>query len=191
ITEAVHSQLAFQGGPMARKSRSLVFVTTTEANAALYRLSQIDHFIKTIENQFTEEVAALRKKADQEIAPLALEDAALKKSLKGFATANRSTLLPHGEKTVKLSFGSFGWRFTPFKVALAKGGEKKALATVKSLNLPHYVRVKESLDKEALLKDRPVIAGISYKQAERFFVEPKPAVDDIEASKNTVQLVTQ
>lgn len=172
---------------MARKTH-INFLTTTEANAALFRLSDLNLLIEAIEAQYTEEVAKLRKEADKAISPLLTQSALLKKSLEVFAKTYRSSLLPGGEKTVKLSGGSFGWRLTPFKVTTGRGGDSKALATVKALNLMAYVHIQESLDKEALLKDRPVIAGIKYTQKEKFFVNPKPAVDDPDASANAVTL---
>lgn len=177
---------------MARKSRTSLSLPvpadTTEANAVLFRLSELTRSVEAIESDFAQAVAQLRKEADEQIAPLATEGSQICKGLEVFADTNRATLLVGDEKTVKLSGGSFGWRWTPPKVSTGKAGDDKALATVKALDLP-YVRTQEFLDKEALLRDRPVIAGIRYTQKELFFVEPEPAVDDVEASTNVVRLV--
>ncbi len=83
-----------------------------------------------------------------------------------------------------------GWRWTPPKVHTGKGSDAKALATMKKdPALEQYVRAEESLDKEALLRDRPAITGIKYTQTENFFIEPDPSINDPEASTNVVRLV--
>ncbi len=178
---------------MARKSRTSfslpVPADLTEANAVLFRLDALARSVEAIENDYAEAVAKLRKQADLAIAPLAGEGVALEKGLAVFANDNRTTLLTGDEKSVKLSGGTFGWRWTPLKVYTGKGGDTKALATVKGMNLMTYVRTIESLDKEALLRDQPVIPGIKYTQVENFFVTPEPVVNDQEASLNVIRLV--
>lgn len=177
---------------MARTSRSPVSIPvpsdTLEANAVLFRVSALARNIESIEAQYSEAVAKLRKTADAKIAPLATEREQISLGLQIFADANREKLLSGDEKTVRLSAGSFGWRFTPPKVTLAKGGEEKAIETIKGLKLKGYIRIKEALDKEALLRDRPVIAGIKYRQKEEFFLSPDPVVNDVVASTNVVRL---
>ena len=162
--------------------------TTADANQVLFRLGELSRLADAVESEFADVVAELRAIADQRLAPVLEERKSAMISLELFADANRATLLVEGEKTVKLSAGNFGWRWTPFKVTLAKGGEQKALETIKSLRLKRYIRIKETLDKESLLKDRPIIQGIRYTQKEEFFVDPAPAVDDARASDNVVCL---
>ena len=181
---------------MARKPRTSVSLSVpanlTEANAVLFRLGAIDRSITAVESEFAAAVALLREKADLAITPLAEEGKQLEKGFAVFATDHRSTLLVGTEKSVKLSGGTFGWRWTPLKVHTGKGGDARALATVKKdPALEQYVRTEESLDKEALLRDRPAITGIKYTQTENFFIEPDPSINDPEASTNVVRLVVK
>jgi phage host-nuclease inhibitor protein Gam len=177
---------------MARKSKSAVSIpvpsTTTEANAVLYRVGELNRSVEMIEADYAEAVAKLRRDTDAHIAPLATEREQLSLGLHIFADTNRTTLLSGDTKTVQLSAGAFGWRFTPPKVTLGRGGEGKAIQTIKELKLKGYIRTKESLDKEALLRDRPVVAGIKYMQKEEFFLDPSPVVNDAEAGSNVVRL---
>jgi phage host-nuclease inhibitor protein Gam len=93
------------------------------------------------------------------------------------------------KKSVEFSFGTFGWRWTPPKVELQKLTEEALIALLKKLKMKRFVRVKESLDKEALLKERPEISGVKYTQREEFFVEVKTNPEE-EASQNVIDLCT-
>ena len=158
---------------MVRKTRRVIVIPASlaEANHSLFRLGTLERSIAAIENDLAERIAALRKKADAESAPLLAEHADLAAGLELFAQANRETILERDRKSVRISGGAFGWRITPFKVEFLRGGAKKVLAEIKKLKLKQYIRIKESIDKEALLKDRPVITGVKYTQREEFFFE--------------------
>lgn len=171
-----------------QKQMIVVPATVADANEILFRLGELNRLADAIESEFADAVNELRRIADERLALVLEERKSKATSIRLFADANRKTLIKGDEKTVKLSAGSFGWRFTPYKVTLAAGGEKKALETIKALKLKRYIRIKEALDKEALLKTRPVIPGIRYTQKEEFFVDPTPAVDDTQASDNVVSL---
>jgi phage host-nuclease inhibitor protein Gam len=178
---------------MARTTRPSVSIPVpanlSEANTVLFRVSALSRSVLAIEADYVKQVTELRKAVDAKVAPLVLEREQISLGLQIFAGAHRETLLVQDEKTVRLSGGSFGWRFTPPKVTLGRGGEEKALANLRELELTDYIRIKESLDKEALLRDRPSIAGIKYTQKEEFFLDPVPAVDDAEACSNVIRLV--
>jgi phage host-nuclease inhibitor protein Gam len=166
---------------MARKTRHTPVLSVpadvNEANDSLFRIGALDRSISAIESEYAEAVASLRAEADREAKALLTEREDRITGLNLYATTYRTKLLSGDRKSVKLTGGTFGWRMTPPKVALAKGGEEKALLKIKALGLTQYVRVKESVDREALLKDRPVIPGVSYTQREEFFVEASVDTD--------------
>lgn len=157
---------------MAKKPRRTVPVPASlaEANHSLFRLGALDRAVAAIESGLEEEIARLRKEAEEKSAPLLAEHADLATGLEVFARANRETLLARDKKSVRTSAGVFGWRTTPFKVEFLRGADK-VLAAIKKLKLKKYIRVTESIDKKALLKDRPVIAGVKYARREEFFFE--------------------
>ena len=155
---------------MATKPRRTVPVPASlaEANHSLFRLGALDRAVAAIESGLEEEIARLRKEAEEKSAPLLAEHADLATGLEVFARTNRETLLTRDRKSVRTSAGTFGWRTTPFRVEFLRGADK-VLAAIKKLKLKKYIRVTESIDKKALLKDRPVIAGVKYMRREEFF----------------------
>ena len=174
---------------MAKKSRRIITVPASlvEANTSLFRIGAIDRSVSAIESELSEAIARLREEAEARSAPLLSERDDLATGLKLFDETNRATLLENDRKSVRISAGVFGWRLTPTKVQFLRGGAKKVLEAIKELRLKKYLRIKESVDKEALLKDRPVITGVKYVQREEFFLEPaSEAVTDPKVPENVV-----
>ena len=91
-----------------------------------------------------------------------------------YASANRDDLTDNGKKkTVALPTGSFAWRLTPPSVSLRKIDE--VVNALKQLNLSRFIRIKEEVDKEAMLKEPAVaktVSGVTISQHEEFFVKP-------------------
>lgn len=160
---------------MVRRSNHLSLVPTSlaEANALINTLGEKERALAAIADDLEAKVAALREAANVAAAPLEAEAKRLLTSIKIYATAERANLLPTGKKSLVLPAGEIGWRTTPGKVTFGKGGEEKAKETILKLGLSEYLREVITVDKEALLKDRPKIAGISYTQTEQFYVKPE------------------
>lgn len=156
-----------------RPALTLVIASLPEANETLMRIGMYAREIELAKSELEASVAAMRDMANKEIAPLEAEVEKLSKSLELFANQHRSTLCVGDRKSVVLPGGEFGWRLPPTKVTFSKGGEEKILKTLAELNLQAYIRQTPSVDKEALLKDRPVIAGVKYSQKENFYVKPE------------------
>lgn len=167
---------------------------TEEANAVLWRIGEIERSVLEIERAFAAQILVLRQgqNIDSELARLNSEYEKITKSLKVFAERHRETLLADGGKTVKLPAGTFGWRVNASaKVVHGRLKEETVIERIKSLGkafADKYIRVKEELNKEALLADRPKVPGVTYSQPEKFFFEADPAVDDAEAASNVVRL---
>lgn len=152
---------------------SLVPTSLAEANSLLFTLGEKERALTAITEALEAKVAALRAAADEAAAPLEADMKRITSSLKAYATAHREALLPAGKKSFTIPAGEIGWRTTPGKVTFGKGGEEKAKETILKLGLAEYLREVITVDKEALLKDRPKIAGISYTQTEQFYVKPE------------------
>ena len=165
---------------MSRAKKMLSFPqiqNIDEASGTLHIVGILVRSIENIERELAEKVAALRQEADAAIKPLEVQAANHVLNIELFAVKHRQVLLTTGKKTVTLSTGIFGWRLTPPKVTAGRGGDKKILDILKGLELTKYIRQVESLDKEALLKEKPEIPGVRYTQKEKFFVEPKTVVE--------------
>lgn len=172
---------------MAKKPILAVPKNTLEANASLYRIGTIDRDIADIETSLAAAIATLQNEAVAKLKSLVDERKDRLVGLEQFAVDNRADILADGRKSVELAAGVIGWRMTPLKVVLARGGEKKALETLKRLRLQKYIRTKESLDKQSLLRERPEITGIRYVQREAFFAEAKTDIPP-EAAANVIAL---
>lgn len=169
-------------------NRPVVVPTTSlEANASLRRIGDLDRAIADIELSLEARIAILRAQAVNKAAALVAEREDRIEGIRQYASVYRAVILKDGKKCVELPAGVFGWRFTPPKVSLARGGEKRAFEILKRLQLTRYIRTKESLDRELLLRDRPVINGINYTQREEFYVTATPATEP-EAIENVVIL---
>lgn len=165
---------------MAKKAKLIVPVPadTVVANDHLTRIGELQRSMDALESDFATQAAALRERTDALLEPLKAEFTLLTLGLQRFAETKRDLLLPKGQKTVQLGAGKFGWRLSPPRVALVQGRMSKArlLEKIKAAGAElakKYIRTKEEPNKQALLSDQPPIAGVTYRQQEVFFVEPK------------------
>lgn len=151
---------------------SLVPTSLAEVNIILAKIGECERAIEQAIQTLDAKVATLREEANLEAAPHEEKLKQLTASLLTYATANREVLLAPGKKSVVLPGGEFGWRNTPGKVTFGRGGAEKATKTLEDLGLTKYLRTITEPDKEALLRDRPVITGIKYTKVEAFYVKP-------------------
>lgn len=102
-----------------------------------------------------------------------------------YAEKHRDELTERGKKkTVHFPTGEISWRLTPPSVLLKN--VKEVLELCKKLNLERFIRVKEEVNKEAILKEPEVaqkIRGVTISQKEEFVV--KPSETEIEIPRVT------
>jgi phage host-nuclease inhibitor protein Gam len=158
---------------MARvqKPITLVLSSLAEVDETLRQIGATERAMIARKDSLASEIARLKAEASTELAPQEKVLEGLISSLELYATTNRVTLLTDGKKSVSLPGGEFGWRMTPPKVTFGKGGAKAALVRFLALKLKKYLRYTPEIDHEALLRDRPVIAGIKYTQVDAFYVK--------------------
>ena len=180
---------------MARNVIARVPMDTKEANDFLFQIGSLEREMDALEKAHAEEVARLRQAVDEQLAPLSVQHKLLVAGLEVFAKTNRTTLLRGNAKTVTLPAGYFGWKWNPEKVVV-KGGVKNAVETIEALaqkdaKWKQYLRVKTTLDRQAIVKDHVVIDGvIRISQTERFIYKVKPEVAS-EAETNVVNLTAK
>ena len=130
----------------------------------------------------------LKEQAIAEIKPREEKIEQLFDGLFSFAEANRDKLTEDGKKkTVAVPTGSFGWRMTPPSVSISKAEE--VVKRLKSLKLERFIRIKEEVDKEAMLKEQEMaktVSGVTISQHEEFFA--KPAEVELEISEEVKKL---
>ena len=116
----------------------------------------------------------MRARYDQEAAPHAGVIEQFRHGIHIWAEANRSELTRDGKtKTVKLAAGEISWRVRPPKVRIT--GEGIVAEALKRLGLERFLRTKQEVDKEALLREpeaAKAIPGVTISQREDFVVVP-------------------
>lgn len=160
----------------ARKVTSLPVVivpqTLAEANVLLLKLGQYERELAATALTLEAAIAGAKEAANTIAGPVEAAYAATAKALQAYATSERKVLLTATKKSVVLPGGEFGWRTTPAKVTIAKSAAESIIANLQNLGLTQYLRVTTEVDREAMLKERPVLQGVSYKQTEKFYVKP-------------------
>ena len=165
---------------MARKAKTLgvnqpVPQSRDEAAAAVAEIGVANREVARIEAAMNDEIATLKKAAEEQANPLKQRVATLTEGLKFWAEANRDVLTGGGKtKTADLGTGKVMWRLRPPSVRIA--GMERVIDAIKTLGLHAFLRTKEEVNKEALLADPDkarTIAGVTIgSEGEDFVVEP-------------------
>lgn len=145
------------------------------ADRLLGEIGTIQRKIDRIDLDLSEQVAALKKVASEQAAPLAAEIKAKVAALAAFAAQRRDEIIPAGRKSVALSQGVIGFRWGNPTVKVSKGQEDAVITTFQRLGLTDLLREIVEIDREAILRSPARIeglAGISVEQTETFYAKP-------------------
>jgi len=145
-----------------------------EAAEFLAQIGEEQRATDKIRSDINTKVEKLKAKAMADVKPYQEKISQLVEGLFAYAEAHRDELTDGGKhKTVKVPTGIFGWRMTPSAVSLRN--VKSILESLKSLGLKRFIRTKEEIDKEAMLKESEVastVKGVSVSQREEFIAKP-------------------
>ena len=161
-----------------KKSFTLVPHSITEAISFLVSIGKAQSAINRAKREAKAKVEAIQAETKLTVEGLTKERDVFFNALFAFASARKieMTKLTRSQKT---SAGVFGWRWTTPYVEIADGKtDEDIIAMLKHNGLKKYVRVIEELDREALLRERPNLFGVSYMQRDEFFAKPKLGKDD-------------
>lgn len=148
--------------------------TREQAVAAIASIGSVSRMIAQIAAEADNTVAEIAKKKDADLAPLRDQLKQLNGEVQSYCEAHRDELTHDGRvKFHDFGTGRIAWRQRPPKVTV-RNAESVILA-LKSLGLHRFVRVKEEVNREALLADPAsarAIAGVSVQsEGEDFIVE--------------------
>lgn len=135
--------------------------------------------IVRIETRMNDKIAEITDSHKGDITKIQLEIQSMTTAVQTWCEANRSSLLKKGLKTANLITGEVSWRFNPPSVSLRKIDD--VLANLKEKGLTRFIRIKEEVNKEAILAEPQAVAdvaGISIKSGNEFF-EIKPFEVDV------------
>lgn len=105
--------------------------------------------IASITDKYTEQLTALDKQIDE-----------LTKGVQSWCEANRDELTNSGKtKTGRFNTGEVQWRQKPPSVVVR--GVDSVIENLKNLKLGRFIRVKEEINKEAILNEPLAVKGVA------------------------------
>jgi phage host-nuclease inhibitor protein Gam len=156
-----------------KKSFTAIPESVKEAVKYLLSIGEAQKKINAAKRKAKAEVDQIQENLEKEVAPLVTERDRFFTALFAFAQGKKEELTAV-LRSVKTKEGTFGWRWTPPSVKVeVEGQDEIVIAYLRAHKLNQYVRVIYQLDREALLRDRPDVPGISYVSTEEFFAKPK------------------
>ncbi len=127
-----------------------------------------------IEAAMNDDLAKVREAWETQAAPHLEKIRALTEGVHLWCEANRDALTQGGKvKYAHLASGEVKWRMTPPKVVIR--AVDVVLDYLRQAGLDRFIRLKEEVNKEAILAEPEVVAhikGISITQKEEFIVLP-------------------
>lgn len=145
-----------------------------EARDYMRRIGHAQNERKRIEATMNEQIQKTRDKYQALAAPHTLQIDELSAGLHVWCEANRAELTNSGKrKSADLGAGEIKWRITTPKVALRN--ITGVLESLTRLGLTRFIRVKEEVNKDAILAEPDAVAGITgitITQGEEFVIVP-------------------
>lgn len=133
------------------------YTSITEVQTAFATLSKLEKRRAEKTTKLQAKIADLTAKHEAEIVGDTTEIAAIRAAIAAYAEANRAELTHNGKsKTASFGTGVIKWRKLPAKVEIT-GDAADILAALKRRRLSRFIRVKEELDKTAILKEATAI----------------------------------
>jgi len=158
-----------------------------EASESIGEIGKHQRELTQIETDLNDRIEKIKARAEEYISS---HQEAIEELVAGifiFAERHRDKLTEEGKKkTVHFSTGDILWRMMPLAVSVGSKNVKKVIELCKSSGLKRFIRVKEELDKEAMLREREIaekIWGVNIGQKEQFVIKPAEVVEIVRDTK--------
>jgi phage host-nuclease inhibitor protein Gam len=129
-----------------------------------------------IQTAMNDELADIRLRYEEAARPHAEAIKSLSQGVQMWCETMRETLTHGGKtKTVNLAAGEVRWRMRPPRAVVRGATVDAVIDDLKAAGLGHLVRVKEEINKEAVLADPGAVAdirGLLVEQGEDFVIVP-------------------
>ncbi|WP_304223049.1 host-nuclease inhibitor Gam family protein [Gracilinema caldarium] len=142
-----------------------------DVDKALKELCALEAEIERIDSEGEKQIAAIKAKTAEAGKDLRERVKEISATIKAFCDYHKGEYFKD-KKSIDLAFGTIGYRLTPPSISISK----QTLPLMKQLGMAGYIRIKEEVDKEALLTlDDDILAQIEAvkKQKNEFFIQPK------------------
>ena len=158
----------------ANAARFSVPQSRDEVNEAIARIGLLQRERERIQADMNDELAKVRLRFEELATPLNEQITGLSQGVHTWCEAHRMELTRSGKtKFYDFAAGEIKWRLRPPRVSLQSA--ENILETLKRLGLTRFIRVKEQLNKEAMLAEPEVVsgvAGVKIEQSEDFVIVP-------------------
>lgn len=158
----------------ANAARFPVPQSRDEVNEAIARIGLLQRERERIQADMNDELAKVRLRFEELATPLNEQITGLSQGVHTWCEAHRMELTRSGKtKFYDFAAGEIKWRLRPPRVSLQS--VENVLETLKRLGLTRFIRVKEQLNKEAMLAEPEVVsgvAGVRIEQSEDFVIVP-------------------
>lgn len=145
-----------------------------DANEAIREIGELKRIIAGIEDRMNDDIDAIKANAAEEAANYRARLESLTNGIHAFAELRKGELFSDKLRSVKLDFGTIGFRRS-HEIGLAKGFTWKAvLAKLRELSFKDAIRVKEEADKEILGSwptEKLEFVGCVKKEKDTFWLE--------------------
>jgi phage host-nuclease inhibitor protein Gam len=143
------------------KKSATVFACQTKESAmeAIRQLGDTQRELTRLETEMNDEIAAIASREKSRIEALRERIDSLTTGIHVWCEANRALLCSTGGKSANLITGEVSWRQRPPSVTVRSAD--KVIATLKALGIGRFLRLKEEVNKEAVLADPRGVAGVA------------------------------
>ncbi|MDW7643417.1 MAG: host-nuclease inhibitor Gam family protein [Desulfuromonadales bacterium] len=166
---------------MAKAARVKAAATThtvpqsrEECTEYIAEIGRLQRQRQRIEADLNDQIAAIKQQFEEQARPLADDIRQLSGGVQMWCEANRMDLTRDGKvKFANLASGEVKWRMRPPRVSLR--GTENIIDACKRLGLSRFVRIKEEINKEAMLAEPELAAtltGVTISQGEDFVIVP-------------------
>jgi phage host-nuclease inhibitor protein Gam len=173
--------MAGKAGGAKVKRKAVAASVPQDRAAAVEAIAQMGRLTRArvrIETAMNDKVAVVKAAFAEQAAPIDLELRALVLGVQIYAEAHRSELTDGGKrKFVRLPSGEIKWRTNPPAVSVK--GVDAVLERLRAAGLDKFIRIKEEINKEAILGDPAACAnieGITIVQDEEIEIAPYETV---------------
>jgi phage host-nuclease inhibitor protein Gam len=152
-------------------------MTREDVEAAVRELCLASVRLDETQARMNLDLAAVRERFEPDLAALSATVDEQEATVRAWADAHPEEFATR--KSLVMVHGALGYRTGQPTLKTVRGVTWEKVLALLRHNLPHYVRVKEEVDREAILADREALGsenlktlGLRVEQAERFYVEP-------------------
>ncbi|MGZ8221751.1 MAG: host-nuclease inhibitor Gam family protein [Methylobacter sp.] len=159
------------------KQQAMIAVPQSHDDCAadINAIGRLSREITVTQAAMNDEIAAITDRYTAVFTPLQDEVKSLTAGVQSYCEANRDELTLNGKtKSGQFVTGTVMWRQKPPSVAVR--GVEAVIEALKQFGLTRFIRVKEELNKDAILNEPTVVAGVaglSIKSGvEDFVIQP-------------------